>query len=169
MANTIDSLALQLDALTKEMKSMSKLLRKVRQHQEDPTGEKAKERAANSGFNRPQRVSEALSKFLGLGASEGISRGEVTKRINAYVSANNLKDPENKRVILLDEKLKSILDVPADKALGFTNLQTYLKPHYLGPMDAPAVEVKQEPAAAAPAAATAPKKVVKKVVKKAAA
>ena len=167
MANTIDSLTLQLDALTKEVKSMAKLLRKVRQHQEDPTGEKAKERAANSGFNRPQRVSEALGKFLGLGADEGISRGEVTKRINAYVSANNLKDPENKRVILLDEKLKSILDVPEDKALGFTNLQTYLKPHYLGPLDgpapaAPAVEVKQEPAAA-------PKKVVKKVVKKPAA
>jgi chromatin remodeling complex protein RSC6 len=170
MANTIDSLALQLDALTKEMKSMSKLLRKVRQHQEDPTGEKAKERAANSGFNRPQRVSEALSKFLGLGAGEGISRGEVTKRINAYVSANNLKNPENKRVILLDEKLKSILDVPADKSLGFTNLQTYLKPHYLGPLDEPApaaapdVEVKQEPAAPTPT-----KKVVKKVVKKPAA
>lgn len=170
MANTIDSLTLQLDTLTKEMKSMAKLIRKVRQHQEDPTGEKAKERAANSGFNRPQRVSDALMKFLGLGAGEGISRGEVTKRINAYVSEKNLKDPENKRVILLDDKLKSILDVPADKNLGFTNLQTYLKPHYLGPLDG---EVKAAPAAApvAPAAeaSAAPKKVVKKVVKKVAA
>ena len=101
-------------------------------------------------------MSPQLGKFLGLGAEEGVSRGEVTKRINAYVKENSLKHPENARVFLLDAKLKTILDVPVGIDLQFTNLQTYLKPHYLGALD--------EPAPAAPVAAT--KKVVKKVVKK---
>ena len=165
---TIDSLATELAALTKELKSIAKVVRKIRAHQEDPTGEKAAERSAKSGFNRKQRVSPQLGAFLGLAEGEGVSRGEVTKRINAYVKENNLKKPENKRIFVLDEKLKGLLDVPAGIDLQFTNLQTYLKPHYMGPID------EAEPAAEAPAPAASPaptptKKVVKKVVKKPAA
>ena len=168
---TIDSIALDIASLTKDLKALAKVVRKIRAHQEDPTGERAKERSAKSGFNRPQRVSEALSKFLGLGDGEGISRGEVTKRINAYVSANNLKNPDNKRVIILDDKLRTILDVPADKDLGFTNLQTYLKPHYIGPMDDVAssdcTATEDGSDSTAPAAEASTAKVVKKIVKKA--
>ena len=167
---SIDSIAEQITALSKDLKSLAKIVRKVRAHQEDPTGEKAKERTARSGFNRLQKVSPQLGGFLGLAAGEGISRGEVTKRINAYVKDNNLKHPDNSRVFLLDDKLKAILDVPAGIDLQFTNLQTYLKPHYLGPLDA-SVEGESAPVPApVPApAATPTKKVVKKVVKKSAA
>jgi chromatin remodeling complex protein RSC6 len=154
---TIESVANDLSMLTKEVKSMHKLLRKVRQFQEDPTGEKAKERSARSGFNRLQRVSPQLGSFLGLSQGEGVSRGEVTKRINAYVKENNLNHPDNKRIFLLDAKLKTILSVPDGVDLQFTNLQTYLKPHYLGPLDEEAAAVAAEP----------PKTpVVKKIVKK---
>ena len=173
----MDSINEQLTAISKELKSLAKIVRKVRAHQEDPTGEKAKERSSRSGFNRLQKVSPQLGKFLGLGEGEGVSRGEVTKRINAYVKENKLKHPENARVFLLDDKLKTILDVPAGIDLQFTNLQTYLKPHYLGPLDAPVVAeeeavaapVAAEPVVAAAPSPAAPKKVVKKVVKKPAA
>ena len=142
------------------MKSLAKLVRKVRATQEDPTGEKAKERAARSGFNKLQKVSPELAAFLGLAQGEGISRGQVTSRISKYVKENNLKDPNNGRVIILDDKLKSILkDVPEGVDIKITNLQTYIKSHYLGLMGEP------EPATPPPA-----KKVVKRpVVKKAAA
>lgn len=158
---TMDSLSSELSALRNEVKSMHKLLRKVRQHQEDPDGEKAKERAAKSGFNKLQRVSPELASFLGLADGEGISRGQVTSRISKYVKENNLKSPDNGRVILLDDKLKSILkDVPDGVEIKITNLQTYIKPHYLGPLDAPVAE----PPTPAP---TPTKKVVKRpVVKK---
>lgn len=166
----MDSINDQLTAISKELKSLAKIVRKVRAHQEDPTGEKAKERAAKSGFNRLQKVSPQLGAFLGLGEGDGVSRGEVTKRINAYVKENKLKHAENARVFLLDDKLKTILDVPAGIDLQFTNLQTYLKPHYLGPLDAPE-EAEPAPAAVEPAPPppVATKKVVKKVVKKPAA
>ena len=58
----------ELTTLRADVKSIKKLLRKIREHQEDPTGERAKARIANNGFNRPLKISEELSSFLGLGA-----------------------------------------------------------------------------------------------------
>ena len=158
MAATNDVIASELTALRSEVKSLAKLVRKIRATQEDPTGEKAKERAARSGFNKLQKVSPALAEFLGLADGEGISRGQVTSRISKYVKENNLKDPNNGRIIILDDKLKSILkDVPDGVDIKITNLQTYIKCHYLGVMgEDPPVEV------------TPTKKIVKRpVVKKA--
>ena len=150
---TMESLANMVTSLQSEVKSMHKLLRKVRATQEDPTGEKAKERAAKSGFNKLQRVSSELAAFLGLPEGEGISRGQVTSRIATYVKENNLKSPDNGRVIILDDKLRAILkDVPDGVDIKITNLQTYIKSHYLGSMDeastpapAPAVDGSTEP------------------------
>lgn len=166
MATTNDVIVSELAALRSEVKSLAKLVRKIRATQEDPSGEKAKERAARSGFNKLQKVSPELAAFLGLAEGEGISRGQVTSRISKYVKDNNLKDPNNGRVIILDDKLKSILKgVPEGVDIKITNLQTYIKSHYLGLVD------EDTPAEPGPAATPPPaKKVVKRpVVKKAAA
>jgi upstream activation factor subunit UAF30 len=160
------TLASELASVRAELKSMHKLLRKIRATQEDPTGEKTKERAARSGFNRLQRVSPELAEFLGLSSDEGISRGQVTSRITRYVNENNLKSPTNGRVIMMDDKLRRILkDVPDDIELKITNLQTYLKGHYIGPFDEAT-----PPAAPESATPVTVKKVIKRpVVKKTAA
>ena len=139
---SIETLNTKVDALAKDMKAVTKLLRKVRAHQEDPDGEKAKVRAANNGFNRPLEVSEKLRAFLALDAGETISRSAVTKAMNKYVTENGLKHPDNGRRIVLDDKLTDLLNPPADTEITFLNIQKYLSPHY----------VKNEAAAAAPKA-----------------
>ena len=126
------------------IKSLAKLIRKLRTSQDDPDGEKAKTRASNNGFNRPLEVSPKLRAFLALGEDELISRSEVTRRINAYVTSNNLKHPDNGRVIILDDKLTDLLEPPAGLQITFLNIQKYLSPHYV------------KPAKAAPAPAAAP-------------
>jgi len=120
-----------LQQIYKELRSLSKLVRKVRAHQEDPTGEKAAERAKNNGFNRLQEVTPALRSFLGLGADEKISRSDVTKRVNAYIIEKGLKHPDNGKLIVLDEPLKSLLNPPADEQISYLNIQKYLSPHYV--------------------------------------
>ncbi len=120
-----------LEALAKEVKSLAKLVRKVRAHQEDPDGEKTKARSANNGFNRKQDVSPKLREFLDLPERELISRSEVTKRINAYVKEQGLKHPDNGRVIIMDEKLTKLLEPPADTQVTFLNIQKFLSPHYI--------------------------------------
>ena len=49
---TLESLSADIASLRSDVKNLAKLVRKVRNHQEDPTGEKSKERTKNNGFNR---------------------------------------------------------------------------------------------------------------------
>jgi upstream activation factor subunit UAF30 len=171
--------------LKSELKSILKLLRKIRAHQEDPTGEKAKERATNNGFNRVQEITPELRDFLGLAEGEKISRSDVTKRVTAYISENGLKHPDNGRMIILDNKLMELLKPPEGVQVTFLNIQTYLNPHYIKPPKEKKLTKKQKAeleASSAPQEAPAPapepeqvkteeppkKKVVKKAVKPAA-
>uniref|UniRef100_A0A6I9QLU0 SWI/SNF complex component SNF12 homolog n=2 Tax=Elaeis guineensis var. tenera TaxID=51953 RepID=A0A6I9QLU0_ELAGV len=57
------------------------------------------------GITKPRPVSSELQALLGV---KEIRRTQALKQIWAYVKENNLQDPENKRVIVCDEKLKKV-------------------------------------------------------------
>jgi upstream activation factor subunit UAF30 len=126
----MDALQTEIAALRKDMNALIKLVRKVHTFQEDPTGEKMKERTKNNGFNRPMIVSPELRTFFELGEEEMISRSAVTRRLNEYIKTNNLKHPDNGRIIILDDKLKALLHPPDGVQVTFLNVQKYLSPHY---------------------------------------
>ena len=127
---SLETIQTEIAALRADVKSLVKLVRKVKSVQDDPTGEKAKARAANNGFNRKQEITPKLREFLALPAEELISRSEVTKIVNAYIIEKGLKHPENGRQIILDDKLRDLLAPPADVVVTYLNLQKYLSPHY---------------------------------------
>jgi upstream activation factor subunit UAF30 len=120
----------EIAALRSDIKSLSKLVRKVKSKQDDPSGERAKARAENNGFNRKQKISDTLRSFLGLETEELVSRSYVTRAINKYITEKGLKHPENGRVIMLDDTLRNLLQPPEDIQVTFLNLQKYLSPHY---------------------------------------
>ena len=115
----------------KENKSLAKLVRKLRASQDDPDGEKAKARAKNNGFNIPRKITPEFRKFLNIGEDELITRSQVNKKISEYVNANNLKHPENGRIILIDDALRSLLEPPEDVQITYLNIQKYLSRHYI--------------------------------------
>ena len=121
----------ELRIIKSDIKSIKKLLRKIREHQEDPTGERAKARSANNGFNKELDISVEFRAFLGLEGEKKISRSQGTKQLTAYVNEKGLKDPNNGRIILLDDKLRKLLNPPDGTVVTFLNLQKYLSPHYL--------------------------------------
>jgi len=127
---TRDSCLAEIAALRSDIKSLTKIVRKIKSKLDDPTGEKSSKRAKNNGFNREQKISEDLRKFLGLPEGQLVSRSTVTKSINEYVKTNGLKHPDNGRVLILDQKLKDLLKPPADVQVTFLNLQKFLSPHY---------------------------------------
>ena len=100
-------------------------------------------------------------------AGEQISRSQVTKKVNEYVTEKGLKQGQN---INMDASLKAILDPPADIQVTFLNIQKYINKHYIK-TEAPAKPKKA--AAVAPAvppveAAAEPKVAAKRpTVKKA--
>ena len=166
---TIESLSVALEALAKEQRALRKDVRKIRQHLEDPSGEKAKARAASNGFSKPQVVTEKLRSFLGLAADEKISRADVTKRISSYLTEKGLKNGKN---INLDEPLKDLLNPPEGIQVTFMNIQKYISPHYVKePSDkvakpkattkAPKVETAADPIKEKAARPKVEKKVVK--------
>ena len=128
---SLETIQTEIVALRADVKSLVKLVRKVKSVQDDPTGEKAKARAANNGFNRKQEITPKLREFLALPAEELIYRSEVTKFVNAYIIEKGLKHPENGRQIILDDKLRDLLAPPADVVVTYLNLQKYLSPHYI--------------------------------------
>ena len=125
---SLETIQTEIAALRADVKSLVKLVRKVKSVQDDPTGEKAKARAANNGLNRKQEITPKLREFLALPAEELISRSEVTKFVNAYIIEKGLKHPENGRQIILDDKLRDLLAPPADVVVTYLNLQKYLSP-----------------------------------------
>ena len=128
---SLETIETELAALRTDVKNLTKIIRKIKNTQEDPDGEKAKARAANNGFNRKQDVTPKLRTFLGLPAEELVSRSEVTKFINKYITEKGLKHPDNGRQIVLDDTLRDLLAPPADVVVTYLNLQKYLSPHYI--------------------------------------
>lgn len=170
----MEAIQTELAALRKDVNSLMKLVRKVRNFQEDPTGEKTKERTKNNGFNRPMKISTDLKEFLGI-EEDTISRSTVTRRINEYVKTNGLKHPDNGRILILDEKLTKLLKPPEGTQVTYLNIQKYLSPHYTKIEDPPAAEAPQEAVVESSTehggeeVTSKPKKAARPVVKKAAA
>lgn len=136
-----------LTSLQSEIKALRKDLRKVKQLLEDPSGEKTKARASNNGFNKPLDVSEKMRAFLKLGAEDKVSRSQVTKLINQYVTEKGLKAGQQ---ITLDATLKDLLAPPEGTQITFLNIQKYINPHYIKPPVEPKAPKEKKPAAVIP-------------------
>lgn len=87
---------------------------------------------SNSGFLKPVKLSDEMSKFTGWGENELKSRVDVTKYICKYIRDNNLQNPDDRRQILADDKLSSLLgyDSKSDEPLTYYRIQTYMKKHF---------------------------------------
>ena len=67
--------------------------------------------AAKSGAKKPNALQQPLQPSPELGAVVGsgtLSRGEVVSKVWDYIKKNNLQNPQNKREIIADEKLKKV-------------------------------------------------------------
>jgi len=66
---------------------------------------KAAAKKVNSSFMKPLQPDAALAAVVG---SSPLPRTEVTKKIWDYVKAHKLQDPNDKRTIRADDKLKPV-------------------------------------------------------------
>jgi chromatin remodeling complex protein RSC6 len=95
-------------------------------------GKKPKKRTnVNSGFLKQVAISKEMAKFIGCDPTELKSRVDVTKHICNYVKEHGLQNPNDKREIIPDAKLKKLLRVQkGDPALTYYRVQSKLKPHF---------------------------------------
>lgn len=79
-----------------------------------------------SGFIEPVAITNELADFLGKEHGAQMSRNEVTKALYAYILENNLRNPDNQRIILPDAKLRALLKVDESITLTYFNFQKYM-------------------------------------------
>lgn len=108
---------------TKERKEMAKKAEKYTR--------KNKSNRNPSGFAKKAPISSALADFLGLPHGSELARTDATRQINMYIKSNNLQNPQAKKEILCDAKLKSLLQPADGEVVHFFNLQRFLKKHFI--------------------------------------
>lgn len=139
-ATILELTNLVLSAKT-QFKSLEKMVNREMKAAKKITARKVK-RVGNrqpSGFVRPTLISDELADFLGVDHGSMMARTTVSGLINAYIRSNSLQDKDNGRIIVPDDKLKSLLcDVDMTENLSYFNLQKYMKRHFIKP--APAAE-----------------------------
>ena len=135
----LDKLASQANAiktLTSEVKRLEKRVTKEfkeasRKNKKGTTKKNTdKPKRAPSGFAKPSPISNELSSFLGKSSGIEMARTEVTKYITQYIKDHGLQNPDNKRHILPDSKLKNLLNVKDNDEVTYFNLQKYMKHHF---------------------------------------
>jgi hypothetical protein len=108
--------------VTREMKAAQKASSKKRRNNGN---------RKPSGFVKPTPISEELATFLSKPVGTEMARTDVSKEINAYITANGLQDKANGRKINPDEKLTKLLKLNKEDELTYFNLQRYMKHHFV--------------------------------------
>jgi len=112
-----------LKQVSKDYDKLKKIVDKIQKKRENA-------RKSPSGFAKPNKISEELCDFIGVPHGTEKSRTDITRYINSYVKEHNLNKPDNKRIILPDEKLKKILNVKETDVVTFFVLQRLISHHF---------------------------------------
>lgn len=135
ITNNLSTIASNLKSLVGDVKKLEKRVskdlreaKKSKKKGKSSTGEKPKR--APSGFAKPSDISEELCNFLGVPLGKQMARTEVTKHVTQYIKDQGLQNPENKRHILPDQKLKALLGATDDEEVTYFNLQKFMKHHF---------------------------------------
>jgi len=83
-----------------------------------------------SGFNKPTPVPSSIVNFLELEDGASLPRTQITKRMYAYIKLNKLQDPQDKRTIMPDAKLKALFHLDDSEKVTFYNIQSHIKKLY---------------------------------------
>ena len=86
--------------------------------------------SSTSGFNKPVKIRKELADFTGWDVEKEYSRIDVTRFICNSIKEKNLQNPEDRRLILPDEKLAKVLRYDpktATEPLTYFRIQMYVQ------------------------------------------
>ena len=130
LIGTIANLVTELKSVQSEVKSLQKNYGKVLKEHTKNSKKKNTNRQP-SGFAKPSKISDEMAEFLSLDKSELVPRNEITKLINKYIIDNDLRNPSDKRQIVPNKELSTLLNLQGDEKLSYFNLQKYMKHHFI--------------------------------------
>lgn len=133
LANNLKILHKEVQKEKRDLIKNAKKTKEIKAKKTKENKENKEKKTGKSGFAKPSRISEKLADFLEVPKDKLIARTDVTKMIAEYVKENNLQNPDYKKEILPDEKLRNLLEpyFTKEDKLEYCSIQKYLKYHYL--------------------------------------
>ena len=127
----LSSFKTQITGLVKHVKQLEKSVKKkMKSLEKEAKKNRMKGNRKASGFAVPKPVSSDLCKFMKQPEGSEFARTEVTKYIIKYIQEKGLQNPKNKREIIPDKALKSILKPKKNTPVTYFNIQRLMNPHF---------------------------------------
>ncbi len=130
---TINTFKSSINALQTQIKFLEKGVRRELYQVHKTIKKKKTGNKKPSGFATPSPISKELCNFMGIEPNSEIARTVVTRHIIQYIRDNNLQYPENKRIIIPDKKLATLLNVEDDNqtVVTYFNIQRFMNKHFI--------------------------------------
>ena len=131
--DNLQGLKSYINIVSNKVKNLEKSVnKKMRKLEKEAKKNRLKGNRKASGFAVPGKISKELCLFMKKEEGAEVARTEVTKYIIKYIEDNKLKNPANKKEILPDKALKSLLDIKNPKdGVTYFNIQKYMNKHFL--------------------------------------
>jgi len=104
--------------------ALTEVLDAMENDSDEEEAETKPKKRGGGGLTAVKEISPEMAEFLGMG--DKMARTEVVKALWAYIKKNDLQNPNDKREILLDAKMKELFH--ADKITMFT-MNKYVSAH----------------------------------------
>ncbi len=76
-----------------------------------------------------QRLSNELCDLLSIPNDSILTKIEVIKKFNDYIKENNLENPDDKKTIIPNDKLKQVFSLEDNQTFKYIEIASYLKKH----------------------------------------
>jgi upstream activation factor subunit UAF30 len=130
--NSLSQFRIQINTIQQQVKNVEKNVKKqMKTLQSQVNKNKNKGNKNPSGFATPTKITKELCAFMNKEEGTKMARTEVTSALSSYIKENNLQNQSNKKFILPDEKLKSLLGLTDDDKLTYFTLQKYMNKHFI--------------------------------------
>ena len=128
----LQNLRSQVTVAINQVKNLEKETNKIKRQAEKDKNERKRQKQNKkpSGFALPTKISDELCLFMNKEVNTMVARTDVTRFIIDYIKSNDLQNPENKKIIIPDDKLKCLLHLEETDVLSFFNLQKYMNCHF---------------------------------------
>lgn len=119
--------------ISEQAKTMDSVIKALRKDMKKICKKRRKSSGTPSNLMKPVALSDELCRFLGQEVGCKMTRGQVTSLVNEYAKTNNLKNPDNRRFIILDQPLAGLLGLSEGEEVQIFRVPTYLKNrnHYI--------------------------------------
>ena len=114
-----------------ELRGVDKLIKKEQKTAVKLNEKKNKGNRKPSGFAKPGPVSDELCLFMNKEKGTHMARTEVTQYIVKYIKDKSLVNNDNKKIIVPNPELKSLLAVSETDEITYFSLQRLMNRHFV--------------------------------------